>query len=111
MKTKHKRLIIIGITVAWGMIALGILFLGNSLLGVPKEPNLLAFICALSSGFTIRICREFDLFGQYPNIIAMSVAFTIQYFVCILIGIVFAFAAYAPWRKTKLPPESTQQGK
>ncbi len=109
MKTKHKRLIIIGSCIAWGMFSLYALDcdLLLSLFGESKAPNALGMIFFLSCALIIRLEREFDLYSQMPEPFLTLTLFMIQFVVYAIIGIIISYAAYAPWRKTKPLPEST----
>jgi predicted transporter len=105
MKTKHKRLIIIGCCIAWGMVSLSLVTWGESLLGNGiKQLNLLGYICLFSVLFTGRIIMFFHE-SLKSELVVCVISFVIQFLVYILIGTAVAFAAYAPWRKTKSLPE------
>lgn len=107
MKIKHKRLIIIGSFILWGMLfPLTQLFLPNDFWDYQKyEYNQLSFskrcyIKALSYtvAITANIYQEFAPKNKYSKWIFF---FTGQFIVYSTIGTAIAFAAYAPLRKTK----------
>jgi len=105
MKTKHKRLIIIGCFIAWGMLTLSLTAWGESFLGNGgKQLNLLGYICLFSILFTGRIIMSFHLLIKSP-VLGYTIFFVVQFLVYSLIG---TAVAYAPWRKTKSLPESTE---
>jgi len=103
MKIKHKRLIIIGCFIAWGMLTLSLMAWGDSLLGNGgKQLNILGYICLFSVIFTGRIIMFFhESLKSEP--LGYTIFFVVQFLIYALIGIIVAFA---PWRKTP-PPEST----
>ena len=61
-------------------------------------------VLSYTVSFTAKIYQEFAPKNKYSKWILF---FAGQFIVYSIIGTVIAFAAYAPWRKTKPLPEST----
>ena len=105
MKTKHKRLIIIGCFIAWGMITMflhtwGAIYFID--LSEPLAP--LIFICTFSNFFTMKILLSLPFVQAIPYSFFDLFLFLIQFSVYAIIGTAFAFAKHPTWEKVK--PES-----
>ncbi len=106
MKTKHKRLIIIGCCIAWGMFTLSVAAWDCNFLNYENgNPTIFGYICFYSIVVARWIC------GLLCSVIKINAIdhflfFVIQFLAYNFIGIIVARAAYPPWRKTKPLPES-----
>jgi hypothetical protein len=110
MKIKHKRLIIIGCCIAWGMTTLSLLVFGYPMhnrlpSGNYGEPTIVGYICYISCSIIREISRALQ---EYPNLLEFIVLFVTQFLIYAILGIIISYAAYPPWRKTKTLPESPE---
>jgi hypothetical protein len=94
MKIKHKRLIIIGCCIAWGILAMGI-FCVSGTTSISKF-NLPDFIFVISSWSCIITLLTFSKHVIIFN--AIATIFISQFIVYAVLGIIISCIIYSPLR-------------
>ena len=59
-----------------------------------KFPNTLGMFCVVLCSFTIWVAEELELFHIFPNVLAISIAFFIQFIIYGIIGLLFYFYVF-----------------
>jgi hypothetical protein len=106
MKTKHKRLIIIGLCIAWGVFALYKPFV-SSRVEYPKESHIFELICIISCQAAIKVYFKLNFDPMLTIISIYKALFIIQFFIYAGLGTIISCLIYPPWRKTKSLAKST----